>query len=89
MEEVKKVNKTEDMKEYQRIYRLANKENMAEYMREYMKEYYQKNKNKIGKANADRKLKTLTCDCGCIVARYNLEKHKRSKKHNKKMESQQ
>ena len=40
-----------------------------EEIKEYFKKYYEKSKEK------------LTCECGCIVSKNNLIKHKKSKKH--------
>tara|TARA_R110001592_G_scaffold4465_1_gene25198 strand:- start:1956 stop:2456 length:501 start_codon:yes stop_codon:yes gene_type:complete len=37
------------------------------------KEYYDKNKDKL-------KVK-ITCECGCQITKYNMVKHKKSKKH--------
>ena len=45
--------------------------------REYAKKNYDENKDEI---NEKRKEKT-TCECGCVVARSNLLRHKKLQKH--------
>jgi len=54
-------------------YRQANKEKL----KEQNKEYYQKNKQKI----SEREKEKIECDCGSIVSRVHIARHKRSKKH--------
>ena len=50
-------------------YRKANKEKIQEYK----KEYYEANKEKV--------LEKITCDCGCIVIKQQLTRHKKTNKH--------
>ena len=45
--------------------------------KEYYKQYYEENKNEI---NEKRKQK-VTCECGCLVTRSALSKHRKTKKH--------
>ena len=63
----------EHLKEYFKEYQEANKEKL----KEYLKEYQEANKEKL-KAHKSTKVK---CECGCEVARGDLAKHRRSKKH--------
>jgi len=44
-------------------------ENNKEKIKERVKEYREKNKEKV------------TCECGCIIKRYDLARHKKSNKH--------
>ena len=74
-------------------YREANKE--KEYreankpeINAYNKEYYQANKTKIAEykqANktkiAERRSTKVTCECGCVVTKNSLSRHKKTKKH--------
>jgi hypothetical protein len=76
------------MKEYNREYR---KENIVKKL-ELDKEYYEKNKEHI-KSNVSKyrennkdKIKEyqkekITCECGCLIYRNNILRHKRSQKH--------
>ena len=75
-------------KEYQQEYRQKNKDKLSEYQQEYYhankeqrqeqnKEYYQINKQKI----SERDRQKIECDCGCIVRRRDIAKHKRTAKH--------
>ena len=66
----------DEAKEYQKEYQLNNKDAIKEYQKEYrelnkekQKEYYIKNKEKI------------TCECGCLIRKPNILKHKTTKKH--------
>jgi hypothetical protein len=54
-------------------YYLENKEQILERM----KHYYLENKGKI----AEREKQKITCDCGCVLRRCCLARHKRTKKH--------
>jgi predicted GIY-YIG superfamily endonuclease len=65
-------------KEYNKQYRNENKEQEIEYF----KQYYQKNKEKISEKLKEK----ITCECGCVVNRYNLSRHKKTKKHIELME---
>jgi len=61
------------IKEYNQEYQRANKEKL----KEQDKEYRQKNKEKI----SEREKEKIECDCGSIVCRSAIARHKRSKKH--------
>jgi hypothetical protein len=62
-------------KEYNKVYCAKNVEKNSERL----KEYYAKNKEKIAGKN---KVKVV-CECGSEVRKDNLEKHKRTQKHQK------
>ena len=53
------------------------KEAYPEYKKEYDKEYYEVNKEKL---NQNKKEK-ITCECGSIISKGEIAKHKRTKKH--------
>jgi len=79
-----------EMKEYNKIYR---KENEAE-LKKQKKKWYQKNrdlelkKGAIYRQENRVKLKEkITCDCGCVIARQQLGRHKKTQKHLNLMES--
>ena len=74
-------------------YREKNKEKLAAQHKEYynknkenlaaqLKEYREKNKQVI----AEKNKKKITCECGCIVNKYLLPRHKQTPKHIKIME---
>ena len=78
----------QDRKEHMQEYYQANKEKL----KEYIKEYYQANKDKLKekmkeyqRANKEKilayKKEKIECECGSIVRRSDIAKHKRSKKH--------
>ena len=65
-----------------------NKEKIPEYNIKY-NEYYIKNKEKIAaqqKEYREKNKEKFTCDCGCIVNKYGLLKHKQTPKHIELME---
>ena len=57
------------MAEKRKIYREKNKEKILKYQEEYRKKNKQQGKERI------------TCECGSKFQRYNLSKHKKTKKH--------
>jgi len=70
--------------EYNKEYHKDNKEKMQQYhkeyynenkekLQEYHKEFYEDNKDKINEK--------ITCDCGCLVSRGHLTRHKKTNKH--------
>ncbi len=72
------------MKKYRKVYHEKNKEKIAETM----KKYYEGNKEKIsasGKAyyerNKERLSEKITCECGVVVIKRNLTRHKKTQKH--------
>ena len=56
-------------------------ENNKEHIADYNKNYYEKNKEKIDEKNKEWNEKKITCECGCIVRKDSLVRHKRTKKH--------
>ena len=70
----------ESIKEHVKQY----KENNKESVKEQKKHYYENNKEDI-KARAkqyyDINKEPIKCECGCIVTRGGLAKHRRTKKH--------
>ena len=66
-------NNKEKMKEYQKEYNENNKDKLKEYKKKYRKE----NKEKL----LEKKKEKITCECGAIVARGGIVRHKRTLKH--------
>jgi len=73
-------------------YREKNKEHIAEQKKEYNKEYYENNKEALveqmkeyREQNKEQikemRRKKVTCECGCLVTKINLNTHKETKKH--------
>jgi len=69
-------------------YREQNKERIKEQKKEYLqknrehnkekcKKYYQKNKEEI----TEQKKENITCECGCIIRKSDLARHKKTNKH--------
>ena len=54
-----------------------NREKNKDKIHEQEKQYRDKNKDKISEYNKQK----VTCDCGCIVTKRGLLRHKKSKKH--------
>lgn len=76
---VNKVIPDRTKKEYDREYRQANRERIAQ--RE--KEYREANREKI----AQKKAEKVKCNCGSVINRGGLSEHRRTKKHMKYLES--
>ena len=87
IKEYRQANK-DKIKEQKKEYRQANKDKIKEQKKEYYqankqkiseqnKEHYQANKQKI----SERDKQKIECECGSIVRRSDIAKHKRSKKH--------
>ena len=77
--------------EFQKEYREQNKDKNSEFQ----KEYREQNKDKISayrEQNKDKlsvKAKTkVTCECGSVVNKSSLARHKKTKKHQAYLESQ-
>ncbi len=79
---------TEDNKDKiaikQKTYRENNKDDLA--IKD--KQYYENNKDKIAikckeyyENNKDKILEKITCECGCILTKSCLERHKKTQKH--------
>jgi hypothetical protein len=69
-----------------------NKDHIAEYRKDNKEkfavrssEYRQKNKEKI--AEKKKKMEKITCECGAVMCKYSLPKHKKTAKHKKYLEN--
>ena len=62
-----------DNREKIKQYRIDNKDKRSEYV----KQYYIDNKEKI----KQYALQKVTCECGCVVTKVNMERHRKSNKH--------
>lgn len=51
----------------------------------YSKRYYRKNREKLLNYVKEK----TRCDCGCVVARISLAKHRRTKKHENRLKHYQ
>ena len=69
------LNNRDKIKEYRKQYRTENKEKLTEYFKQYRVDNREKTKQKV------------TCECGCIVNRCSLPRHRKSPKHLKLMEN--
>jgi glycosylphosphatidylinositol transamidase (GPIT) subunit GPI8 len=65
-----------------------------EKWKEYHKNYYENNKEKIIEKvkeyyenNREKWKEKITCECGCIINKYILSRHKKSNKHIELMEN--
>ena len=67
-------------KEYGREYRKLNKDKITQYCRANRDKRLQYNKQ-YRQANKERNKEKVTCECGSIVSRDYLRKHKKTKKH--------
>ena len=78
----------EKIKERAKEYQHQNKDKINEQRKKYRqqniekikeraKEYYEKNKEKLKEKNKEQ----IHCECGCILIKNGLPRHKRSKKH--------
>jgi len=66
-----------EKKEKIKKYYNENKEKIAEYH----KNYYNENKRNITERLKEQQKEKITCDCGCIVSRLGLARHKKTLKH--------
>jgi hypothetical protein len=64
--------------EYQKKY---NKE-QGDKIKNYNKDYYQKKREEI----LEKAKTKITCDCGCEVQLFNMNSHKKTKKHAKALQ---
>jgi hypothetical protein len=58
-------------------WRNENREKCLEYNKQYSKQNYAENREII----LEKLKETITCECGCVVNKYHLQRHKRTKKH--------
>lgn len=71
--ECTKENKQEYNKQYGKQYRINNKE----YIEKYNKDYYANNKDILSKKAREK----INCECGSIINKSDIAKHKKTKKH--------
>jgi hypothetical protein len=64
-------------KKYNKEYRQKNKEELDEYHKKYNKEYMQKNKEEL----YEKRKQKIECNCGSVVTKASLSRHKKSIKH--------
>jgi hypothetical protein len=65
-------------------YRDANKEQIKEKRemnKEYFKHYRELNKDKIKEQISKRRSEKITCECGALVSKCNILRHRTSKRH--------
>ena len=62
-----------NLKEWHKEWRKSN----DEYLKQKKKDYYEKNKEQIN----NRKKEKIECECGCIVSRDHMWKHKKTNRH--------
>jgi len=85
---------TNQLKDNKKKYYQENYDNISEKSKQHyknnrdkilkqIKEYVDKNLDKI-KARQKEK---MTCECGCVVNKYNIQNHKRTVKHQQSMEN--
>jgi len=48
---------------------------------EYMAKYYRDNEKHLLEYQNEYRLRTMHCECGCLIKCYNQASHKRSEKH--------
>lgn len=70
-------NNKEQIREKEKLYYEQNKEKILNYAKDYGKTYYEQNKDYILTRNKE----LINCECGCVIVRNNLLRHKKSPKH--------
>ena len=77
--------------DYDKQYRQANRDKIAEQNKQYRQanqdkiaEYYQANRDKILEYRRER----VVCECGAVVSRDSLTRHRRTKKHQQWLDDQ-
>ena len=68
-----------DKKEYLKNYNIVNRERIKAYKDKYCKNYYIENREVI----FEKMKQKIECECGCILNKSNLLRHKKNKKHQK------
>jgi hypothetical protein len=68
----------DEIDEYRKQYREENKNKISEQK----KQWYEQHKDKI----SEKALQKVTCECGCVVTKGNLTRHRKSKNHINLME---
>lgn len=69
--------KRQYQRQFSRRYYEDNKEEIAEKRIDYDKDYYEINRNKI----LENKSRKITCECGAIIGKGSLTRHKKSARH--------
>ena len=70
-------NNAEKIKEQTKLYRENNKDKK----REQDKLYRENNKDKLNEQFKERSKQQITCECGCIIRKYGLTNHLKTKRH--------
>ena len=68
----------EKNKERLQLYDKEYREKNKEHLQLYKKEYHEKNKEKINAYRAEK----IVCECGCVIRRSDISRHRKTKKHN-------
>ena len=70
--------------EQKKYYHIKHRENILEYKKIYnennkedRKIYYEEHKDEI----LAKRIEKITCECGCIITRHGMTRHKKSSKH--------
>jgi hypothetical protein len=67
-----------------RVYGVEHKDRLKAYYENHKDEFAERHRQyyAINKTNIlDIRKQKLTCDCGCVIRRGDMARHKRSKKH--------
>ena len=56
-------------------------DNNREKLKQYGRDHYAKNKEAILEKKKEEAKKIVTCECGCIVTKFNIYRHRKSAKH--------
>jgi hypothetical protein len=81
----------EQLTQYLKEYYKQNKEQLAQKKKEYReqnKTQITQYKNKYYEQNKEKLSEKIKCECGCEIRRASLSEHKRTKKHQKWLNSQ-
>lgn len=75
----------EHLRNLKRAYNKKNKEKIAQQKRDY----FQKNKEKMTAYDKEYKRAKIECECGTVICRGDISRHKRTKKHKTLLETKQ
>ena len=76
----------EERKEQKKKYNKEHKEQIKEYKKDYDKEHKEKKKKyqkEYRELNKDKILEKIKCECGAVITKCNLIRHKKSNNHKK------
>lgn len=62
-----------DTKEYIKQYRIENRTEIKEYNKQYHHDHREE--------RMEKEKQKVTCECGCVVSKWGLSNHKKTKKH--------